>query len=93
MRGSRLALLSILLFGACGGGGGTHLPMPDTCNPLGVNHCMTPWPSSVFEVDDATTRPAAASRSSDALPTNVDGDHDRSDVWNLADGFSPPRRW
>src|SRR3978361_1798139 len=43
--------------GAIAGGcnGDTALPIEAQCNPLGINHCMTPWPNSAFELDDATT--------------------------------------
>jgi hypothetical protein len=74
--------------------------MKANCNPLGVNHCMNPWPSSVFEVDDATSatgrRLAIPPRvdkpdgtSDGTLPTNFNGDSVDPTAWNLADGFSP----
>jgi hypothetical protein len=88
MRGSRIALLSICLFGACGGGD-THLPVADACNPLGVNHCMTPFPSSAFEVADATTATGRRlALTSAALPVNVNMQQIDPTIWNLADGFS-----
>jgi hypothetical protein len=66
------------------------LPAAARCNPLGIHHCMTPWPSSVFEVDDAT---AATGRRlaipEGTLPANIDGLHANPAGWNVADGFSP----
>ncbi len=68
----------------------TALPIEAQCNPLGINHCMTPWPSSVFEVDDATTATGHKLAIPDkTLPTNFDGDAVDPTGWNKADGFSP----
>jgi len=76
------------LLGACSGD--TALPIESQCNPLGINHCMTPWPSSVFEVDDATTPTGRKLAIPDTtLPTNFDGDIVDPTGWNKADGFSP----
>lgn len=85
MRGIWLAIVAVA---ACSGD--TALPIEAQCNPLGVNHCMTPWPSSVFEVDDATT-PTGRHLAIPAttLPTNFDGDQIDPAGWNKADGFSP----
>jgi hypothetical protein len=88
MRGVPLFLVVGSLVGACNGD--TALPMKAECNPLGVNHCMTPWPSSVFEVDDASTatgRRLAIPKHT--LPTNFADVEAIPDGWNLADGFSP----
>jgi hypothetical protein len=68
----------------------TSLPVEAACNPLGDGHCMTPWPSSAFEVDDpssATGRRLAIPEGT--LPTNADGVATDPAGWNLADGFSP----
>ncbi|MFT3693119.1 MAG: hypothetical protein QM831_08250 [Kofleriaceae bacterium] len=80
--------LSLLVVAACSGD--TALPIEAQCNPLGVNHCMTPWPSSVFEVDDATT-PTGRHLAIPAttLPTNFDNAQIDPTGWNKADGFSP----
>lgn len=85
----RMSLLSpILLLAACGGGD-LDLDTPDECNPLGGVRCSAPWPSSVYEVDDATTatgRRLAIPKG--GLPTNIDGIAIEPDAWNLLDGFS-----
>lgn len=85
----RLSLLAcpLLLLAACGGD--PSIPVADECNPLGINHCMTPWPSSAFERDDATS--ATGQRLAipmGALPTNAEGITIDPAEWNVADGFS-----
>ena len=51
---------------------------------------MTPWPSSVFEVDDATTATERHLAIPDTtLPTNFADIQADPTQWNLADGFSP----
>jgi hypothetical protein len=80
---------ALLLVAACGNGN-TALPIEAQCNPLGVNHCMTPWPNAVFEVDDATTMTGRHLAIPDTtLPTNISGDQIDPTEWNWADGFSP----
>jgi hypothetical protein len=37
----------------CGGGGG--LDAPPECNPIGGVGCLTPWPSAIYEVEDASS--------------------------------------
>lgn len=84
----RLFLLGAIL--GCGGKSDTSLPIEAQCNPLGVNHCMTPWPSSVYEVDDATTMTGRKlAIPAGTLPTNTDGIAADPSGWNTADGFSP----
>lgn len=82
-----LVLSSLLLAAACGGD--TDLATPDHCNPLGGARCMTPWPSSIYEVDDATT---LTGRRLDipagTLPTNIDGVPVEPALYTKFDGFS-----
>ncbi len=83
------AALVLLLVAACGNGD-TALPIEAQCNPLGINHCMTPWPNAVFEVDDTTTMTGRHLAIPDTtLPTNITGDQVDPTQWNAADGFSP----
>jgi hypothetical protein len=83
------AALVLLLVAACGNGD-TALPIEAQCNPLGINHCMTPWPNAVFEVDDTTTMTGRHLAIPDTtLPTNITGDQVDPTQWNTADGFSP----
>jgi hypothetical protein len=78
----------VMLVAACGGD--TSLPADEDCNPLGANACMTPWPSSAFEVADpstATGRRLALRQGT--LPVNIDDLPTDPSGWNVADGFSP----
>ncbi|MBL0214852.1 MAG: hypothetical protein IPQ07_13335 [Myxococcales bacterium] len=73
---------------ACGGGD-RDLTTPDECNPLGGVRCAAPWPSSIYEIDDATT--ATGRRLSippGALPSNIDDIAIEPTEWNKLDGFS-----
>ncbi|HEY1558103.1 MAG TPA: hypothetical protein VGF94_24905 [Kofleriaceae bacterium] len=78
----------LLAFAACGD---THLDVPAHCNPLGFgDHCAVPWPSSVFEVDDATTMTGhKLAIFDDTLPKNYQDVAVDPTGWNIADGFSP----
>jgi len=81
-------LVAVLALGACSSD--TSLPVLAPCNPLGIDHCMTPWPSSAFEVEDAssiTGRRLAIPEGT--LPTNLDNLGTDPAGWNVADGFSP----
>ncbi len=88
-----IALASTLaVTAACGGSGGgpEDLAIDANCNPLGVSHCMVPWPNSAFEVADATS--ATGRRlaiPAGTLPTNDFQTPIDPTPWNLADGFSP----
>ena len=81
-------LLLVAAATACSGD--TSLPIAADCNPLGANACMTPWPSSAYEVDDPNT--ATGRRLAirpDTLPVNIDDLPTDPAGWNVADGFSP----
>ena len=82
------SLAGLAIIAACGGP--SALPVKESCNPLGANACMTPWPSSAFEVDDSTSatgrRLAIPERT---LPINIDDLPTDPTGWNAADGFSP----
>jgi hypothetical protein len=80
--------LEVLALTACSSD--VSLRVEPACNPLGVAHCMTPWPSSVFEVEDASTptgRRLAIPEG--ALPASAAGAATDPSGWNVADGFSP----
>jgi len=88
MRVALALLVGSSVVGACSSN--TALSIEAQCNPLGINHCMTPWPNAVFEVDDATTMTGRKLAIPDAtLPTNSSGVQVDPTLWNLADGFSP----
>jgi hypothetical protein len=72
---------------ACGSQGSD---IPSSCNPLGGQGCLLPWPSSVYEVADSTT--ATGRRLAiplEAMPTNGDGITVDPAWLNRWDGFSP----
>ncbi|MEO7095298.1 MAG: hypothetical protein ABI175_18725, partial [Polyangiales bacterium] len=84
----RAVVCCVVAVAACGGP--AALPVDAACNPLGANACMTPWPSSAFEVEDgstATGRRLAIPEKT--LPINIDDLPTDPTGWNLADGFSP----
>ncbi len=81
--------LGVVALVACGGDD-SGLAVEDRCNPLGFTHCMTPWPSSAFEVADpssATGRRLQIPQRT--LPKNIDDIETDPAGWNVADGFSP----
>ncbi|HSN30337.1 MAG TPA: hypothetical protein VLT45_28810 [Kofleriaceae bacterium] len=64
--------------------------MKANCNPLGFANCMVPWPSGVFEIDDASTGTGKRLQiPQGTLPTNIDSISVDPTGWNQADGFSP----
>jgi len=87
-RAAGVAVVAGLAIAGCSSD--TSLAIEPQCNPLGAGHCMTPWPSAVFEVDDAssiTGRRLAIPEGT--LPATVDHGAASPAGWNLADGFSP----
>src|SRR5687768_50429 len=79
-------ILPILAAAACGG---TDISTHDACNPLGGSACVLPWPTSLYEKDDATTetkRKLAIPKG--ALPKNFDGIEVNPEMYNDQDGFS-----
>lgn len=80
---------AVLALAACGSND-TALAIEAQCNPLGAGHCMTPWPSSAFEVDDATTITGRRlAIPAGTLPATTEGLATDPAGWNQADGFSP----
>ena len=80
--------LGLSVLGACSSD--TSIPIAAQCNPLGANHCMTPWPSSAFEVEDsATATGRRLAIPEGTLPTNSEAVPADPAGWNTADGFSP----
>ncbi|MCB9570707.1 MAG: hypothetical protein H6709_01310 [Kofleriaceae bacterium] len=91
-RTAALAALAagVALAAAACGDDGAGLGVADECNPLGLNHCMTPWPWGGFEVENSAT-PSGYQLDipMGALPTNASGFVIDPAEWNRADGFSP----
>lgn len=73
--------------------GGTEdasMPVIDGCENLNPNHCLLPWPSDTFLVDDPST-PSGRRVALDAsrLPMNqFDAPVSSVNAWNRSDGFS-----
>jgi hypothetical protein len=91
MPSNRFACLLSILVGvaACGGGGFTD-EIPANCNPLGGSACVVPWPSSVYQVDDATTETGVRlDIPEETLPSNLDDIAVSGELYNFRDGFSP----
>ncbi len=86
----RCSLAVATLLAGCGDdGGGLTAEIPANCNPLGGIACITPWPSSVYEVEDTTTATGYRLAIEDgALPSNIDGIGIDSANYNDRDGFS-----
>ena len=96
MRPPVRALLAVLLLApsACSDDGPepieTSVADVDRCDPLDQTHCLLPFPSDTFTVDDGTTdtkRRVALDEAS--MPANADGAHVDPAEWNRNDGFSP----
>jgi hypothetical protein len=82
----RKLLISSLLLCACGD---KDLATPSSCNPLGGSACITPWPSAIYEKDDATTETKRRlAIPVGALPKNFDGIELSPDLYADQDGFS-----
>lgn len=82
----QLWICSLLFVAACGD---KDLSTPSPCNPLGGTACITPWPSAIYETDDASTetkRRLAIPKG--ALPKNFDGIEVNPEMYNDQDGFS-----
>src|SRR5688572_7638866 len=85
-----LSIVGVLLAGCpAGDDGAITLPIADNCNPLGFDHCMAPWPSSAFEVADASTRTGRKlAIPMNTLLRNSNGTYADPAPWNRADGYS-----
>ena len=84
----RAIACAVVCLVACGGDD-AEFSIEDHCNPLGAGSCMAPWPSSVFEVEDAST-PTGRRLAIPAgtLLTNSSGATIDPAGWNRADGWS-----
>ena len=87
MRHVLVPLLVLSTAAACSGDKDLATPAP--CNPLGGAACITPWPSSIYEVDDpATETKRRVDIPEGALPTNYDAVELSPEIFNQQDGFS-----
>ncbi len=95
----RLALLlisssaSLLSIAACGGGDDAKPkqppPVPAGCNALGGSACVMPWPSAIYEKDDAASPTGHRLDIPDGvLPMNDKGVRPGVARYNVMDGWS-----
>lgn len=83
--------LALGALGSCGNddNAGNGTGVEDYCNPLGSNHCMTPWPSSAFEIEDSTSPTGyRLDIPEGTLPTSADNFPIDPAPYNTHDGFS-----
>jgi hypothetical protein len=80
----------VLVLAACGADAPAVLPdaPPPTCNPVG-DDCVTPFPSSYFEVAAPTATGVRVAIPDGILPMSTAGVVFRTDRLNRRDGFSP----
>lgn len=79
-------ILPLFVAAACGD---KDLSTPSPCNPLGGAACITPWPSAIYETDDATSETGRRLAIPEgALPKNFDNIEVSPELFNSQDGFS-----
>ena len=62
---------------------------PGPCNPVDDGHCLLPFPSDFYTVEDpATATGRRVALPAEAMPVNIDGVVMRPDQWNELDGWS-----
>jgi hypothetical protein len=92
------AMAVTLLLSACADGGSSQFageieleaPNADRCDPIDPRHCMLPFPSDFFSVEDlATVTGRRIELPRESLPQNIEGVHVDPTEWNRNDGFSP----
>lgn len=87
MRAMRRSLVVVALVAGCGS---KDLATPAECNPLGGLACVLPWPSSIYERDDATSASGARlDLAAGSMPTSDRGVAFDPGPWNARTGFSP----
>src|SRR5687768_3157438 len=88
MRNDNLLVLAVALAtAACGDDGDTGIP--DSCNPLGGEGCLLPWPSMAYATEDSSTPTGFRLQiPREAMPINADDIVVEPDFQNRWDGFS-----
>lgn len=87
-----MSLLGLSFQLGCGGedsAGTISLDVSDTCNPLGGESCLMPWPSSVYLTEADTATGVQLNLPAEAMPVNFDGIAIDPAPYNRFDGFSP----
>jgi hypothetical protein len=85
-------ILLLISITACGdSGGGSPTTIPDTCNPLGGQGCLLPWPSSMYtRADPSTATGVRLDLPIDGMPVNATNvPVDPAPLNARWDGFSP----
>src|SRR5688500_17598207 len=87
----RRTLPFAIALAACGGDTADPLAdIPDECNPLGGIGCVTPWPSSAYLRDDASSPTGVRlDLATGAFPDSIDGAVLDVAPFNTRTGFSP----
>jgi hypothetical protein len=68
-------------------------PNADRCEILDSDHCMLPFPSSVFtEADESTATGRRINFNIESMPANKQGVHVDPTGWNRGDGYSPSQQ-
>ena len=87
---SRAAACLAAGLGLAACGGNHDLSTPAECNPMGGLACVTPWPSAIYEVDDAASPTGMRlAFAPGALPTSSRGVQIDVATFNGRSGFSP----
>jgi hypothetical protein len=88
----RLSLVASMLFllGGCGSEDGEEEAVGETyCNPISLDHCMLPWPSSFYLKKDSSTKTGyRVSYPEEAMPKDKEGEPVSPERHNLTDGYS-----
>ena len=72
-----------------GAGDASEQTLPSHCNPLSVDHCLLPWPSSFYlKKDSSTVTGYRVNYQAKVLPKNNKDKHVDPTRYNLLDGFS-----
>lgn len=83
--------LTFLLFAACLGP--VEIPHTEGCENLSARHCLLPWPSDRFLINDPTTVTGLRLQyEPSALPANAQGVRTSPRTFSRLDGYSPATR-
>jgi len=83
----KIFIISLILYSSCSNEG---LLVKEGCNPISIDDCLLPFPSSFFLRDDETTATGfRVNYDYKVLPVTSDGKGIDPSPYNEADGFSP----
>jgi hypothetical protein len=83
------AFIFLILITACSKGG-KNINIPAGCNPVSLDDCFLPFPSSYYLKEDSSTVTGyRVNIPEGVLPVNADGVPLSPEPYNHADGFSP----